>query len=238
MESISTVNIYTEHEMDMIRMKIVDPITHQVSAIADTGANINAISSTTAAQYKQYIKYNHKPFRVRTGGGYISCRSYIPFTLKHPTTEFTSKCKFYIIPDLPYNYLIGRPTQRLFGYKLVHVGPTEYHHKPEELDIGYDSDDEIEQYDNPLPTMSAPITLNFDDIKISERDADLTKYIKEALQQHHDIIASDEFDIGLINFPDAEFKIEFKPNADTTPIKCAEYPLNIRYIKEIERQLK
>jgi len=71
---------------------------------------------------------------------------------------------------------------------------------------------------------------------IANRNPKLTQYIKQALIKHHDICAKDEFDIGKI--PNSEFRIVFKKHVDTTPIKCKEYPHNIRNIEEIERQLE
>ena len=72
--------------------------------------------------------------------------------------------------------------------------------------------------------------------KVTDRDKKLTEFINKALLHNTHICAQGEFDIGCI--PNAEFKIEFKSDVDCTPIRCAEYPHNIRDVGEIERQLR
>ena len=38
--------------------------------------------------------------------------------------------------------------------------------------------------------------------------------------------------------PKTQFKIDFKPNADTTAIQCSECPHNVFHMKKMERQLQ
>jgi len=96
MESINTT--YIDPSLDQIPLDIIKPYRHQISTIADTGANINAISFTKSNIYSKYIQLEHRPFRVRTGGGYITCQEHIPLSIKTENSNLHS-IKFYIIPD-------------------------------------------------------------------------------------------------------------------------------------------
>ena len=44
--------------------------------------------------------------------------------------------------------------------------------------------------------------------------------------------------VDICCIPNSGFKIEFLESLDTTPIRCAEYPHNIKDVDEIERQLE
>ena len=246
MESINTTNTsLSQRGMKRISLEFIHPWSHIVHAIGDTGANINAISLHTAHKLYQYhIKTDRRSFRVRTGGGYISCQDYVKFTILSDGV-YLKDIKFYIIPDLPFNYLIGRPILDQLGYDLTKVNPTtplEYRHRREDLDALPDED----IVSNPYPiqpkskTLSSTTTPDNNnhalDLKIADRNASLTDYIKTQLHNHSQICAQNEFDIGQI--PESEFKIEFRENVDTTPIRCAEYPHNVKDVAEIERQLR
>ena len=240
MESINTTySSYIKPGMGEIEIDIYKPWVHRVIAMGDTGANINAISEGCAHHlYKKYIQTDSRAFRVRTGGGYISCQQYIPLSIKQDGVLLYHN-KFYIIPDLPFDYLIGRPLLTRLGYDLTKIRPasqpTEYRHHPQTLDSVEDED----IVDNPYPVKPQSKTgqpSKTPQPVIANRCPALTKYIRNTLRDHTDICAQGEFDIGQI--PDSEFKIEFRRNADTTPIRCAEYPHNVADIDEIERQLR
>ena len=229
MESINTCDIDDSH--DEISFLIIKPISNYITSVADTGANINAISGTTATQYRQYIQHAPRAFRVRTGSGYIYCRQYVTITISHNDKQIPTK--FYIINNLPYEYLIGRSTIRALGYALQQIKPISYHHQHESIDAINDEDvPRCSLY----PTANDPNhLLNLDNVKISDRSKQLASFIRKQLQQHHQIVAKHEWDSGQI--PSSQFRIEFKENVDTTPIQCNEYPHNILHIAEIERQL-
>ena len=239
MESINTTySSYIQPGMGEIPLNVTKPWNHKVTSMGDTGANINAVSEYCAHHlYNQYIQTDRRAFRVRTGGGYISCQQYIPLAIKSDGITLHYN-KFYIIPDLPFDYLIGRPLLTRLGYDLTKIHPTmptRYHHHPQNLDSLADED--IVDYSYPVQPLSKttepkppPQPL------IANRCPILTKYIKDALSKHTNICAKGEFDIGQI--PNSEFKIEFLQSADTTPIRCAEYPHNMTDVDEIERQLQ
>ena len=242
MESINTANSsYIRPGMGYINITFTKPWKHKVHTMGDTGANINAISMDTAYRlYKKYIQSESRSFRVRTGGGYISCQEYVTFTIKQDDV-YLDNLKFYIIPDLPFEYLIGRPVLTHLGYDLSKVNPAtpmNYHHPRQNLD----SLEEEDMPDYPYPVTAHPkstqpnLNSTLPNVDIAKRDQQLTNYIKDALLHHSNICAQGEFDVGCI--PDSEFKIEFKPNVDTTPIRSPEYPHNIKNIAEIERQLR
>ena len=245
MESINTTNTsLLQRGMKQISLEFTKPWSHTVHTIGDTGANINAISLHIAHKLYQYhIKTDRRSFRVRTGGGYITCQDYVAFTILSDGIHLKD-VKFYVIPDLPFNYLIGRPILDQLGYDLTKVNPTtplQYHHHREDLDALPDED----IISNPYPIQLESKTGNVEtphnnkdtiNLKIADRNTPLTSYIQEQLLRHSEICAQNEFDIGEI--PDSEFKIEFRENADTTPIRCAEYPHNIKDVAEIERQLR
>ena len=123
------------------------------------------------------------------------------------------------------------------GYKLTKINPklsTKYHHNRDNMDQLPDED--IINHPSPCPTKSQSKSVLLNKTTIADRDTQLTQYIKDALTKHTNICAQSEFDIGQI--PNSEFKIEFRAGAETTPIRCAEYPHNIKDVAEIERQLR
>ena len=244
MESINTTySSYIRPGMGEITIKFMKPWKHTVKTIGDTGANINAISQSKAYElYTKYIQKESRPFRVRTGGGYITCQEYIQFVVTSQGTTIHGN-KYYIIPDLPFDYLVGRPLLSALGYDLAQIHPpisTSFHHPRTNLDEL--SDEDI--FDQPYPVRpkiknSKPNHSNQTTspaLRIANRNQELTNYIRNALTTHSEICARGEFDIGQI--PNAEFKIEFRENVKVEPIRCTEYPHNIKDVDEIERQLR
>ena len=233
MESINTT--YINVSAEKVPIVVTQPWDHKIITVGDTGANMNAISLKQAQKYVKYIQSEPRAFRVRTGGGYISCQDYVSFTIKDGET-YLRNIKFYIIPDLPFQYLTGLPLLRQLGWHLANLPDLlklVYHHKPEDLDCIDEDDDVFNNY--PLsPETETPTPIS--QPKISDRDKDLTEYIINRLKLYQHVCAQNEFDIGQI--PNSEFKIEFKDNVDTTPIRCNEYPHDIRHVYEIERQLR
>eukprot|EP01084_Bolivina_argentea_P283805 486171_1 len=138
-ESINTCNI--DVPIDVIDLDVKTPIDKVIRAAADNGANIDAISGIEALKYKKHVQSDRRAFRVRTGSGYIWCKEYVPLVVNNRGRN--KKIKLYIIWDLPYNYLIGRGTQRDLGWKLVQTGCSTYHHKRNVLDGFADNDIEV-----------------------------------------------------------------------------------------------
>ena len=240
MESINTTNSsYLKSNMGYIRVQLLRPWKHIAHTVGDTGANLNAISHSIANKlYSKYIQSSSRSFRVRTGGGYITCNQYVSFTILEDDIKLNN-IRFYVIPDLPFDYLIGRPILKQLGYDLTKINPAtplNYHHHREDLDYLPDEDILQDPYYLEFDSKTTTSISNSTKLDIAERDPQLTHYIRTALNNHSKICAHDEFDIGCI--PDSEFKIEFRENANVTPIRCAEYPHNIKDVDEIERQLR
>ena len=234
METINTTNI--SPGIDYIPLTTITPISTKIYAAADTGANIDAISGVTASRhiYRSFVKKTPRAFKVRTGSGMINCNEYLPMRIRQDgQTHFL---KLYVIWDLPYDYIIGRPTQRQLGWYLK--GPRseqQYYHPREMLDCVED-DEKIDRTSfYPTKADVHDAKLDLPNIKISDRDDSLKTFIQQQLHKHHSVVAKHEYDIGKI--PDAEFEIDFKRGVDTTPIQCNEYPHNRIHVAEIERQL-
>ena len=80
MESINTANI--DVPVDMINLSVTNPFTAVIPAVADNGANIDAISGKESLKYSKYIKSDRRAFRVRTGSGFVWCKEYLPLNIK------------------------------------------------------------------------------------------------------------------------------------------------------------
>ena len=210
-ESINTCNINIP--IKMISIQISKPITKLITGAADNGANIDAISGIEAMQhYKQFIKTDRRAFRVRTGGGYIWCKDYVPLILSNGNNGKLLTVKLYIIWDLPYKYIIGRNTQHQLGWRMVNIGNSTYHHQRETLDALPD-DDIVKATEYPLESTlndnNTTKTLNVENICISDRDPKLKQFIMNQLKTYHkSVIAKHEWDVGKI--PNAEFAIKLK----------------------------
>ena len=237
-EFMNTCNI--DVPIQMISIDVSAPIETIITGAADNGANIDAISGVEAMKYYgQHIQTERRAFRVRTGAGYIWCKDYVPIIIKNGNNNKLLKARFYIIWDLPYNYIIGRNTQYQLGWKLLNPGISTYHHKPEILD-GLPDDNTINHSEYPIKSSDIEDNEeipNIDKINISDRDPELKSFIINQLQTYHKaVIAKHEWDIGKI--PNAEFAIKFKDNINTDPIQCNEYPHSLLHTKEVERQLR
>ena len=199
MVSINTsYSSYIKPGMCEIHIQIIKPWSHQICNMGDTGANINAISECCAHYlYKKYIQTDRRAFRVRTGGGHITCQQYIPLSIKSDGVTLHHN-KFYIILDLPFDYLVGRPLSTRLAHELVKIHPTistEFHHKPHNLDSLSDEN----MVDYPWPARPVPKTTHSTQQpqpQIADQYPKLTKYIHDTLINHGDICAKREFDIG------------------------------------------
>ena len=144
MESINaTHSSYIKTGIGGMPPNITKPWIHKTTARRDTGANINAISQCCAhSLYKQYIQTDRRAFRVRTRGGYITSQQFILLTIKSDAVHLHYN-KFYIIPVLPFDYLITRPLLTKLGYERTKINstlPDSYHHQRESLDSVADED--------------------------------------------------------------------------------------------------
>ena len=106
--SIETVNI--DVPVSTLKLNCLKPINGTIDAVADTGSSLNAISNKIASEYKQHIKTDRRKTIVRTGSGYVTCDKYLPVYIRNRSAII--KIKFYILPKLPYDYLVGRSVIR------------------------------------------------------------------------------------------------------------------------------
>ena len=69
MESIKAANV--DVQVDIIDLSVVDPFNAVIPAVADKGADIDAISGKRSLKCSKHVKYDRRSFRVRTGSGYV-----------------------------------------------------------------------------------------------------------------------------------------------------------------------
>ena len=227
-ESINTVDI--DVAVDRIDLPVIRPLQTTIKAVADSGANIDAISGKASLPYSKWLKSERRAFRVRTGSGYIWCKEYLPLNVKNGSKIL--QIKMYVIWDLPYDYLIGRNSIRAMDYRLMKATSVYTHHR-EVLDS---TEESLPLSHDTYPTKesdSKPIDQN--DLNISDRDIKLKRFIIDSISRNAHISSKHEMDTGKITeFP---FRIKFKKGADTTPIQCPEYPHSVQHTAETERQL-
>eukprot|EP01084_Bolivina_argentea_P025655 47723_1 len=100
-----------------IDINVTIPFRNTVTAIADIGSDIECVGPNVAAKYDKYIKHDTTGVRIRTGNGLITINNYLPLYIKHRNKYFTSK--FWILPALPYDYLIGRSPLMMVQVNLI-----------------------------------------------------------------------------------------------------------------------
>ena len=233
-ESIATAAI--DIPVHKIPIEIVQPFKENVISVADTGANIEVIGPNIAIKYKAFLKQDRKETKLRTANGDTSIRQYLPVYAKNGNKLI--KCKFYVLWDLPYDYLIGRSLIHALGWQLQ-LRPGSYYHKAETLDDVDEDLPELHQIDHLIEKGGKNGEIDNDEVGISKLDCDsdsIKRWLKSALQKYENTLAKYEVDSGEI--PGVEFRVDFKDNIDTTPQVYSEYPHPTMHITEIERQLK
>ncbi len=120
LETINTANI--DIPVTTVDFNIVQPFDTHVTAVADLGANIQAIDRRIADKYAPYLLKDRRKSKVRTGDGYINVQQYLPVHIKYRNKIIHTK--FYVIDNLPYSYLIGRSLIRTLGYQLIRQNET------------------------------------------------------------------------------------------------------------------
>ena len=226
-ETINTANI--DVSVFKIPMTMIQPFNAKVTAVADTGANIEVIGTNIAMTYKQYLQSERRKFKVRTANGNVLLQKYLPVHVKNGKKLI--KVKFYVMWDLPYDYLIGRSLIHSLGWRLTH--PTEsFYHKADCIE---EADDCLDMINCTAYPLLKEQTIDVSKVTCTKNE-ELKSWIIEQLKKYNEIVAQHETDSGEI--PNAEFRIDFKDDIDTTPLAYKEYPHSITHIAEIERQLK
>ena len=108
-------------------MDVLQPFQEQIITVADNGSNVNCIGPKIAMKYKEFILNDRKEFPLHTGAGDVMCRAYLPIHIKNNSAIV--KAKFYVLWDLPFDYLIGRPLIRTLGYHLIQPRVSTYFHE-------------------------------------------------------------------------------------------------------------
>ena len=141
-----------------------------------------------------------------------------------------NKAKFYVMWDLPCNFLIVRSLIHALGWKLTHTTKS-YHHKAENIE-------DVEEESDGITCSAYPL---IEDQKVDVNkvecgaNPELREWIVKQLEKYNEIVAKNEMDSGQI--PNVEFRVDFKDDIDVTPLAYREYPHSIAHVEEIERQL-
>ena len=229
-QTIDTAFIEVPHDSINLHFKL--PIQTTIQALIDTGSSIQVISGLMAMKFKPYLLNEKTSFKVRTGNGDVSCRQYLPVVIQH--NHYTIKTKFYVMWDLPCDFLVGRSLLKALGYRIMKIDNDVFKHigKPDMLDDDELDDEFFERISYPLTNDSL---INWDGISIG-KSADKSKFIK-LLQDYETLIARHEVDAGYLK--DFEFKLEFLDEfKNAPPIVCSEYPLKRSVVAEVERQIQ
>ena len=230
-QTICTANVETP--VFTVPIRASRPFNRLIVAAADTGANIDCVNYVVGMKLAKYIERDRQSFEVRTGSGRIKCREYLPVYVDK--NEKIIKLKFYLVWDLPFDWLVGRSTLEHLDLTKT-LGTGSFIHHREVIDA---TDDLLPRDDDHYPVQGknseAVAEENLDFGESNKIKQFVTRAIGKNAKLSH-IRAENEFDTGKITqYP---FRITFKSDADTTPIKCAEYPHSVQHIAEIERQLK
>lgn len=228
-ESIETVHV--DVPVSTIKLDCLNPINAPIDAVADTGSSMQAISLKIASKYKNYLRRERRDFYVRTGNGIAVCNEYLPIYIRNRSAII--KSKFYVLPELPYDFLIGRSLIKTLGYHLMQDRVSTYTHYGEPLTLGNDTAD-TDYFDK----LSYPITTGkkYDLSLVNVGDSALEKNIKAELLRYQCILSKHEADVGRI--PGVEFEIPLRTDVDTTPIVRPQFPCNRKLLSEGERQIK
>ena len=237
-------------------MEITHPFKEKVTVFTDTGASLNVINGKIATKYQQYLCKSPRPFFVRTANGRVTCQTYLPLKVRGKAIDFYAKnkrgtlpvptkmvdaiAKFYVIPELKYEYLMGRRLQAALG--MVHGNHAQIiedwiHQRNEADDWGL-----TDKFEYPMAPGIYPIgdpekdnKIDINAIKI--KDPQLEPCIRKLLESHRTNLATHEMDSGRFQLKQHEFSIKFKEGIDTTPICCNEYSIPRQHKREIQRQI-
>ncbi len=93
-----------------------------VQATVDTGATLDACSATVAEKHPELRRRLPHSFKAASANGEVTLRDYLELPVDDPLESPSADplyLRFFILPDLPFDYLIGRPTIRRLGGELI-----------------------------------------------------------------------------------------------------------------------
>ncbi len=227
-----------------------------ISCAADTGANLCAVSAAMVKRENLKVRKWRKTFRCLTANGEITLREFVPVLLKNKETGDKKVIPFFIISNLPYDYVIGRQVLRWLGYELRLMGSFS-RSSGGSANIMDSPDDHFKDYQL-LPTNSGGKTrdpqthkkvLNM--VRLPEDDkkqmdafetlcekSDVSpenkKRLGNILREFKDLKAEHSLDVGLLK--DHDFPIELEDDKKIHNTKP--YPLNAKHIDEVKRQIR
>ena len=121
-QRLSTDPVRSEHDIFDTFFLEIRPIDTAITGIKqtaaiDSGSSIDIINANTITKEQQEMIQRSQPFYVRTANGAVKIDACLETTLILDNCEEGIKVQWFIIKDLPYDYVIGRPTWR----KLLHI---------------------------------------------------------------------------------------------------------------------
>ncbi|ETO07653.1 hypothetical protein RFI_29737, partial [Reticulomyxa filosa] len=109
--------IETQDEIEIVLQTIE---IGDIKAIADTGSSICAINERIANQFRQLLSKDSRACDIAHAGGRTTVSEKLELTLSNPGSKDMNGFKehFYVVPNLPFNFILSRNTLRRLGYAL------------------------------------------------------------------------------------------------------------------------
>ena len=100
--------------------------THKIKAILDTGASLSVINKKYIDKHKIETKATRRKFKVKTVNGGIIMDKLIKTKVidqDYEGDEFKTEFyhEFYVLDDIPYDIIIGRPLMRMLRYRVIRL---------------------------------------------------------------------------------------------------------------------
>ncbi|ETO12199.1 hypothetical protein RFI_25177 [Reticulomyxa filosa] len=91
-----------------------------IRAVADTGASICAVSDEIARKFHRLLTKDARAFIVIHAGGSIPLQQKLELTINDANNKsmIIFKESFYVVPNLPHNFILSRSALRRLGYAL------------------------------------------------------------------------------------------------------------------------
>ena len=184
----------------------------QIDAVVDSGSSVEAISKSIATQYRAQLKRTRKGLRIKTGNGLITTYEYLP--VKVEKGGFVIRANFWVIPELPYDWLIGRKLEAALKI-LPRLAFETYKWDAPQIDDGeaqLDALDELNDEDHSTSYIP-PRDIDLSEVKCG-RPA-MRNDIESLLKRYKQSIATHETDCGLLK--GEQYRIDWKEGLPFDP---------------------